>query len=224
MLIGTAASAQEMHSLENVRETAVRAVQARLPPISSKAGGKYFVTAAALDSRLRLAKCPAALETVPPAAANAGARMTMGVRCGVGNPWTVYVPVVIEAELPVLVLQRALGRDARITEADVQLQTRRVAGTAGSFVGDVSLLQGRHLKRPLPVGSPLTMDALVTDLMVRRGQQVTLLAQTGSIEIRAQGHALGDGGLNDRIRVQNTHSLKIVEGVIENAGTVRVAM
>lgn len=219
MLIGTPAFAQEVHSLENVREAAIHAVHARLPKAAS---GKYFLSAAALDSRLRLAPCPVPLETIPPIGANGNSRVTMGVRCPSGNQWTVYVPVSIEVELPVLVLQRPLGRDARVTEADVQLQTRRVAGTASSFVSDAAQLKGRHLKRPLSAGSPLTMDALVVDVLVRRGQQVTLLAQSGSIEIRAQGHALNDGGIRDRIRVQNSHSLKVVEGVIENAGTVRV--
>ena len=227
-LVGSAAFAQEVHSLDNVREAAVHAVRARLPQVkgesAAKTSAKYFVTAAALDSRLRLAKCPVALETIAPATANSSSRVTMGVRCPAGNPWTVYVPVTIEVELPVLVLQRALGRDARVTEADVQLQTRRVAGTASSFIGDAALLPGRHLKRPLSVGTPLTMESLVADVLVRRGQQVTLLAQTGSIEIRAQGQALSDGGIRDRIRVQNSNSLKVVEGVIENAGTVRVEM
>jgi flagella basal body P-ring formation protein FlgA len=62
------------------------------------------------------------------------------------------------------------------------------------------------------------------DVLVRRGQAVTLLAQTGTLEIRAQGHALTEGGMHDRIRVQNANSLKVVEGTIENAGTVRVEM
>ncbi len=78
------------------------------------------------------------------------------------------------------------------------------------------------MRRALPAGSPLTMDVLDRDVLVQRGQQVTLVAATGGIEIRAQGKALGDGGAQDRIRVQNVNSLKIVEGVVENAGTVRV--
>ena len=217
---GNRAIAQEAHSLDNVRDTAIRAVRSRLP----ESRGKYFLSAGALDSRLRLAKCAVPLDAIPPSGGNSGARMTVGVRCAAGNQWTVYVPVTIEVELPVLILQRALGRDARVADADVQLQTRRVSGLASSFVSDKAVLQGRHLKRALPAGSPLTMDALDVDVVVRRGQQVTLLAQTGSLEIRAQGHAHSEGGIRDRIRVQNTNSLKIVEGVVVNAGTVRVEM
>ena len=214
------AFAQEVHSLENVREVAVRAVKARL----SDSRGKYFLSAATLDPRLRLARCASPLEALPPTGSTAGARVTIGVRCTAGNAWTVYVPVTIEVELPVFVLQRALSRDARVADTDIQLQTRRVSGSSANFVSDAASLQGRHLKRALPAGSLLTADALTVDVLVRRGQQVTLLAQTGSMEIRAQGHALTDGGMSDRIRVRNANSMKIVEGVVENSGTVRVPM
>lgn len=220
LLVGGVANAQQMQSLESVRAVAIRGVQAQLP----ETRGKYFLSATALDPRLRLTQCTAPLEALPQIGRNASARVTVGVRCPTGSAWTIYVPVAIEVELPVLVLQRGLAKDARISEADVITQTRRVAGTAAAFVSDFAQLQGRHLKRALIAGSPLTLDAFAVDVMVRRGQQVTLLAQSGSIEIRAQGHALADGGMHDRIRVQNTNSQKVVEGTIENAGTVRVEM
>jgi flagella basal body P-ring formation protein FlgA len=216
----TAVHAQTVHSLDDVRTTAVAAVRSQLP----ESPGKYFVTAGALDSRLRLVPCTTPLTAVPQSTGNANSRVTVGVHCNSGALWTVYVPVTIELEARVLVLQRNLGRDAHVDKADVQFQTKRVSGSATNFVTDLAALQGRHLKRPLTAGVALTMDALVVDMLIRRGQQVTLLAKSGTIEIRAQGRALADGGLNDRIRVQNVNSLKVVEGVVGDAGTVLVAL
>ena len=209
-----------MQSLDAVRTAAVAAVRSQLP----ESRGKYFLSAGALDLRLRLAPCAAPLTAVPQSTGNVNSRITVGVHCNSGAMWTIYVPVTVEVELPVLVLQRSLGRDARVDAADVKLQTKRVSGAAANFVADVSFLQGRHLKRPQTAGVALTMEALVVDLLVRRGQQVTLLAKSGAIEIRAQGRALADGGLRDRIRVQNVNSLKVVEGVVSDAGTVLVAL
>ena len=57
---------------------------------------------------------------------------------------------------------------------------------------------------------------------MRRGQQVTLIAANGSVQIRAQGQALTEGAAYDRVRVQNVSSLKVVEGVVESDGNVRV--
>jgi len=76
----------------------------------------------------------------------------------------------------------------------------------------------------LAAGTPLTANELVPDVLVKRGQHVTLLAANGPFEIRAQGQALSDGGENDRIRVQNVGSRKVVEGIVENSSTVRVEL
>lgn len=211
-------SPQSVQSLESIQAAAESFVHTQLPPTR----GKYFVTAVRLDARLRLAGCTETLEAF---VANNGVvqtRTTVGVRCPATGGWTVYVPVAVETEAPVLVLRRALARRARIEALDVELQTRRLPGIASNFMNDVTSVQGRRLRRALPAGSPLTTDVLDRAVLVQRGQQVTLIASTGSIEIRARGQALSDGGAHDRIRVQNVNSLKVVEGVVENSGTVRV--
>jgi flagella basal body P-ring formation protein FlgA len=212
------AHAQSIESLESIQAAAESYIQAQLPSTR----GKYFVTASRLDSRLRLADCAKALDVF---IANNGAvqtRTTVGVRCTDIGGWTVYVPVAVEVEAPVLVLRRALARRARVEALDVELQTRRLPGISTNFLNDVSTLQGRRLRRALAAGTPLTSDVLDRDVLVQRGQSVTLIASTGGIEIRAQGRALTEGSERDRVRVQNVNSLKVVEGVVENAGTVRV--
>jgi flagellar basal body P-ring formation protein FlgA len=210
--------AQAIQSLDSIQTTAQTFVESQLPATR----GKYFVNTNQLDSRLRLANCSQALEAF---VANNGivqTRTTVGVRCSAVGGWTVYVPVAVETEAPVLVLRRALARRARIEALDVELQTRRLPGIASNFLSEISTVQGRRLRRALTAGTPLTADVLDKDVLVQRGQQVTLIASTGGIEIRAQGQALSDGSAADRVRVRNVNSLKIVEGVVENAGTVRV--
>jgi flagella basal body P-ring formation protein FlgA len=61
------------------------------------------------------------------------------------------------------------------------------------------------------------------DLIVRRGQEVTLLSSDGAVEVRANGRAMIDGAAGSRIQVQNLSSLRVVEGVVESADLVRVA-
>jgi flagella basal body P-ring formation protein FlgA len=212
--------AQAVQSIESIQAAAEKEVRALLP--QSKA--RYYVTAARLDPRLRLAQCAAPLEAFVQNNSMLGARSTIGVRCGAQAQWTIYVGVNVETEASILVLRRALARRSPVAPDDVELQTRRLPGIESGFINDLGTLSGRRLRRALPAGSPLTAEELVPDVLVRRGQQVTLLASNGSIEIRAQGHALTEGGASDRIRVQNVNSLKVVEGVVENAGTVRVGL
>jgi flagellar basal body P-ring formation protein FlgA len=207
-----------IQSLDSIQAAAEKAVRTHLP--DSRA--KYYVTPNRMDSRLRLSPCTDPLEAFIANNAPPGARSTVGVRCPSHNTWTVYVPVNVEVEAPILVLRRALARRSPVEPIDVELQTRRLPGIASGFISDLGSLPGRRLKRALPAGSVLTADVLVPDVLVKRGQQVTLIAMSNTIEIRAQGQALSEGGANDRIRVQNVNSLKIVEGVIESAGVVRV--
>ncbi len=207
-----------IQSLDAIQTAAEEFVRSSLPEKSVK----HFVSANQLDSRLRLDECAAPLEAFSQGTAITSGRTTIGVRCPSATPWTIYVPVTVEVEVSVLVLRRPLARRARVEIADVEPQVRRVPGTASVFINDVASLKGHRLKRSLPVGTVLTVDMLQPDILVRRGQQVTLIAANGPVQIRAQGQALTEGAASDRVRVQNVSSLKIVEGVVESDGVVRV--
>lgn len=220
LVVLSGAAHAQTQSLESVQSAAEKAVLSLLPPTRAR----YFVSAGHLDSRLRLAQCAAALDATPTANTAPNARATVGVHCDGPTQWTVYVPVSIEVETSILILKRSLARRSPVDPADVELETRRVPGTEAGFITDVGNLAGRRLKRALSAGTPLTADVLVPDVLVKRGQQVTLLASSGPFEIRAQGQALTDGTEHERIRVQNVTSRKIVEGVVENSSTVRVEL
>lgn len=207
-------------SVDDVQSAAEAFVRSRLPASPMK----QFVSASQLDPRLRVEQCQKPLETFEQSATARGERVTVGVRCAAANSWTLYVPVAVEVEVPVLVLRRALARRARVEMIDVEPETRRMPGSAAAFIQDTASLQGHRLKRSLPAGTALTVDMLVPDVVVRRGQQVTLIAASGPVEIRAQGHALTEGGVADRVRVQNMSSLKVVEGVVESGSVVRVGL
>lgn len=219
-LFATANAVAGVQSIDSIQAAAEDFVRSSLPANSAR----HYVSAARLDSRLRLDECAVPLETFSQGSPTGSARMTVGVRCSSANTWTLYVPVSVEVEVPVLVLRRPLARRARVALIDVEPQVRRLPGSAAAFVSDVASLQGHRLKRSLPVGTALTVDMLVPDVLVRRGQQVTLIAANGPVQIRAQGQALTEGGAADRVRVQNVSSLKIVEGVVESDGVVRVGL
>jgi flagella basal body P-ring formation protein FlgA len=63
---------------------------------------------------------------------------------------------------------------------------------------------------------------LVADIMVRRGQMVTLIVKSGQMYIRMAGRALSDGALNQRIRVENSNSQRVVEGVVRSTEYVEI--
>src|SRR5262249_43039703 len=181
-------------------------------------------TAQRLDERLLLARCSQPLQSsIISTQSLTTAHATTSVHCGGDAQWTLYVTVSIETEVQLMIVKSAMARDAHVAASDVEIQTRKVSGSAVNFITTVEQLSGRHLKRPVPAGEALNADILVPDLLVHRGQQVMLIAQASTFEVRAAGKALNDGGIRDRVRVQNENSLKIVEGVVESASVVKVS-
>ena len=205
-------------SLASVRQAAERALRrelaATVPGIELKA--------AALDARLQLPACGAALETHARLPRGAQPRVPVRVACTQGAAWSVNVPVEIHRELEVLVLRRAVGRGETLNAGDVIAQKRVIAGLASPYVSRVEEFRGRTTRRPLPQGTAVTAEALSAALLIHRGQDVTLLVSAGGIEVRAPGRAMADATTQQRLRVQNLESLKIVEGVAESEGMVRV--
>jgi flagella basal body P-ring formation protein FlgA len=178
---------------------------------------------AQLDPRLHLAPCPDPLATSLPAGAELGARVAVRVSCTAsGFPWAVYVPVTIESDVRVLVLKQSALRGARLSAAQVTEETRRVAGLAVGYVTDAATLERHTLARSLPAGTALTLEALLADLIVHQGQEVTLIASAPGISVRATGKALQDGREGARVRVQNLASLKVVEGVVDANGVIEI--
>ena len=207
-----------IQSLRSIRAAAVKYVKEQMP-----AGAQgIIVTAAELDPRLRLAPCAEPLTAAQVSGARLQARTSIGVSCRGNTEWTIYVPVSVESEISVLVLRVPEGRGARIGPTDVATETRRVSGLAAAYITDVKALERHTVARALPAGSMLSADMLIPDFIVRSGETVTLLAESGGLEVRATGRALADGRDGSRIRVQNLNSLKIVEGVVASDRVIHV--
>jgi flagellar basal body P-ring formation protein FlgA len=191
-------------SLEVVLSTARRAVLAALP------AGDVHVEAGPLDPRLRLRAC-----ATPPAAhvqSLGTGRATVLVQCAGPQRWTLYVASRIESRAPVLRLLRAAGPGYKPAATDVAVETVRVPGVSADYVTQLSQIERHHLRRSRPAGSLLRRDDFATDAVVRRGEQVMLVAALAGLEVRSRGRALADARPGERLRVQSEGSLKVVEG------------
>ena len=146
----------------------------------------------------------------------------VGVACNGPVHWQVYVPVTVESRISVLILKHPVARDTRLTADDVNIETRKVTGLTAAYLTGVNELQARCVDRPLPMGTTLTIDMFKADLVIHHGQDVTLIASAGGIEVRAAGRALADAAGGALLKVQNISSSKVVEGVAEGPGLVRI--
>ena len=215
-----AQDAVALQSLETIRGAAERALRA------DAAGSRRRRAAPPRRSIPGCACRPVARSSTTHTVAPRGSqsRVLVRVGCASGATWSVNVPVEVRREITVFVLRRSLGRGEALQAADVSAQKREIPGLASQFVMRLEDLNGRLTRRPLSEGTALTADALAPALLIHRGQSVTLTASAGGIEVRAPGRALADATANQRLRVQNLESLKVIEGVAESTGVVRVSL
>ncbi|MEX2257913.1 MAG: flagellar basal body P-ring formation chaperone FlgA [Woeseia sp.] len=199
-----------------------RAAEAYLERRIARTDRRITPRAGSLDPRLQLARCDAALEGFLRTGTKIGNRTIVGVRCGGSIPWKVYVPVNLIEMRPVLVARRALPRGHLLIAADLVAEERDVSRLSGGYLENTGAATGRRLKRQIVSGSAISPSMLETQIVVRRGQTVTLVVRNDSLNIRMAGKALTDGALNERIRVENTVSRRIVEGFVRSPEHVEV--
>jgi flagellar basal body P-ring formation protein FlgA len=199
-----------------------RAVVLQYLPAPAAADTHTIVIAEPLDPRLRLNACTERPTGRVESNAIARGRALVRVSCRAPASWNVFVPVRIETDAPVMVLTRNLPRGATVTASDAAPQQRRFAGLSENYVKSGESLTAYRLRRPVAAGQVLARDALEPAPVVLRGAQVTVRAENAGFRVESSGRALADAAPGQRLRVQHAESLKIIEGVVDNVGIVRV--
>lgn len=175
-----------------------------------------------LDARLKLARCDRPLEPFLRRGTKVGNRTVVGVRCTGSSPWKVYVPVDVIVTENVLIARRSLQRDHPLSADDVTIEQRDVSRLASGYLSDPLQLKGKRLKHQVMSGHVITPRMLQAELAVRRGQTVTLVVRNSTMAISMSGKALMDGAVDQRIRVENLTSGRIVEGIVRSPEHVEV--
>ncbi|MGQ0530691.1 MAG: flagellar basal body P-ring formation chaperone FlgA [Panacagrimonas sp.] len=216
LLMGAAfaQSAATYEALDHIREAAMSAARPHVSAAAELSTGR-------LDERLRLTACPAPLSAQ--VMSTSAAALSVEVRCDAAG-WKLFVPVSVREQVPVLVATRALTRGQLVSASDVQVQTRERAGLGPAWLGSPEQIDGQVMQRPVPAGTVLTPALLAPARVVRRGQSVTLIGASGGFQVRAQGKALADAASGESVAVENLSSRRVVQGLVQADGTVRVSL
>ena len=207
-------------STEEIARVAEDYLGGRLGPSAKRTS----VEASVLDPRHLLAHCSRPIEPFLRRGTRISARTIVGVRCTGNKPWKVYVPVNVIVTDTVFVAARTLPRGHLLTTADLVTEERDVTRLASGYVSSKDELVGQRLKSQLLAGRILTPKLLQADKAIRRGQSVTLIVRSGDISIQMAGKALVDGAIGQRIRVENSNSGRVVEGIVRSQEHVEVLL
>jgi len=186
--------------------------------------GSAHVSISQLDKRLNMAACSSELMAFSKKTTIGMGKQTIGVKCYGPVPWTVYVQADIKVFKQTVVATKPLGSGHVLTAEDIKLTTVDISQMRKGFVQTKQQVLGQQLKYPLAMGVVISPTALKSQKVVARGQVITLLAKAGTMEVRMSGKALASAALGQRVKVKNLSSKRIVEGIVESAGVVKVTM
>ncbi len=182
------------------------------------------ISVARLDRRLRLTECakpPVAFLT--PGAKLQG-KISVGVRCTGQKPWTVYIPAHIKNFANIVVAARPLSRGTAVSDADIMTIRQDLSLLrAGYFIKNKNII-GKILTRSLPQGQAFSPKFVKPPLLVRRGDEVTILATVRGLQVRGKGKALKDAAFGEQVPVRNKQSKRIVQAIAVKSGIVSVQM
>jgi flagellar basal body P-ring formation protein FlgA len=88
---------------------------------------------------------------------------------------------------------------------------------------DMHELVGKTPRRLLRAHEPLRSFDVETPVVVHKGDLVTILLETATMRLTAQGKALEDGSLGAGIRIANTKSSRVIDAVVVAPNLVKVA-
>lgn len=217
---GAAASAAEVQSLTSIRLQAEAFIldhpyQSPYPPRFEL--GK-------LDPRLRLKPCRQALDVSFARVNVIYGNSALTVRCPVKPGWKIHLPVRIEVFDDVVIAAKPLLKGQKIDDSAFGFAKRDIARLKNGYYSEPGALQQLQARRNLKRGAVLTPANLAPRMLVRSGQQVTLVLDYNGLQVKSSGKALDSASIGELVRVRNSQSKKIIEGVVSGDALVQVSL
>ncbi len=177
-----------------------------------------------LDSRLRLKACQQdlAVEFTRPNVVFGKTALTL--RCPVKPFWKLHLPVVIDVYDDVAVATKPLLKGQIIDTSTFKFEKRNIVRLKNGYYAQHDALRQLQAKRNLKRGTVLTPRNLAARLLVRSGQRVTLVLNINGLQVKSSGKALQSASYGQVVRVRNSQSQKIVEGVVSGEALVQVSI
>lgn len=119
------------------------------------------------------------------------------------------------------VLARTIEKGDRVSVTDFEVAP--VSTTAARSAISPRDAAGMEATRRLLAGQPVRGTDLARPQAIRRGEAVTIALVSGALSITTAGRALSGGGIGEPIRVVSLSTNRTLDGVVEQAGRVRVA-
>jgi flagella basal body P-ring formation protein FlgA len=196
------------------------AASQEFPPLTER---QRFVIGP-IERDLEVPKCSQPIRPIVASAHHMKDRVTIELRCSDAKLWHLYVPVRVVGTSPVAMAAHAIVQGTVIKATDLTVEERDISELPLGYLDDPSIAVGLTASRPIAGGAFMTNQLLLASKVVQRGQSVTLVADMGGMSIRMAGRAMADGMINQRVKVQNLSSGKVVEGIARSEQVVEIIL
>lgn len=176
-----------------------------------------------IDNRLKLSTCDTKLD-VQLGNSRLPGNISVSVGCSSNKPWKIYIQATVKAYQDIYIAKRSITRNAPIKSSDLILERRDITSLSGNYMTDFGNIDGHLAKRAIRKHETIKPFHLIKSKLIKRGEQVTIIAETAGISVRMQGKAMNDAAIGDNVKVKNNNSKRIVEGIATQRGIVKISL
>lgn len=207
-------------SMLELRRLALNFIQEQYTP-----GTKTSIKFARWDKRLKLSKCDSTkIETFYPGKQHRLGYVSIGLRCHDKKPWTIYLRAHISMQQNIVHAKHLISRGTVITKSDLVVDSIKVFSSNSRYFESTNDIIGKVAKRSIARGKKITAASLKPAIIIKRGQQVMIIAKISGLLIRTKGKALSDGVKGQLVKVENNRSKRELQATVIAPNTVKVNM
>jgi flagella basal body P-ring formation protein FlgA len=156
------------------------------------------------------------------------------VRSGRGIPVSIYVrdaagetrevrgSADVSVQAPVVVSARNVPAGAIVSREDVAVRMRDYTSGSDGVLHTLEEALGKRARWQLTGGVAIRKEYVEDPAALRRGDAVTIVAESGPVRITGKGISLQAAGVGDTVLVKNTASGKEMAGRLHEGRVVRV--
>ena len=125
---------------------------------------------------------------------------------------------------PVVVISQNMSRHKTIEKQDITTHFRDISMLGDGLVTRPELAIGKKLKKSSRPGTVLYSHMLKIPPLVQRGDLVTIMARSGSLQVSAPGEVKNAGAQGDIVQVKNLTSRRLIHARVVDQGLVEVEL
>ena len=148
------------------------------------------------------------------------ALLSVRVKCPAPTAWAFYLRARITLTTDVVTTVRNIPRGTVLRAADLTIARRTRTGLPRQFVHAIEDVVGLTTRRNLSAQQALSANQLAVPMAVKRGEEVAIRAQRGTVTITTTGVAQSDAQIGRQVRVKNQHSNRIIKAWVWDKGLV----